>query len=42
VLATVHRLLLAEGEHRCPKITNVGFDCEHRGRLLAPESRDGS
>jgi hypothetical protein len=36
VLATIHRLLRAEGERLRPRIANLGFDREHRTPHLAP------
>src|SRR2546423_9185210 len=36
VLATIHRLLRAERERRCPRIANLGFDREHHTLHLAP------
>src|SRR5438105_6237093 len=36
VFATIHRLLRAERERRCPRIANLGFDREHHTPYLAP------
>jgi hypothetical protein len=36
VLATIHRLLRAEGESLRPRIANLGFDREHHTLHLAP------